>query len=146
MYGCSSTSIKEGISNFGGNSAYYTSAKTGDGYIYSTEAEADAACKSVGWDGLCRKVDVPTKCACGWYAGATAADVGYHMDANTTHWGTGGCGGTSTDWITYAGKGGAKCCGDGPEVAALNPGYLPGDDLAHEGSNYIYKTQAEAET
>ena len=31
MYGCSSTSIKEGISNFGGNSAYYTSAKTGEG-------------------------------------------------------------------------------------------------------------------
>ena len=93
MYGCSSTSIKEGISNFGGNSAYYTSAKTGDGYIYSTEAEADAACKSVGWDGLCRKEDVPTKCACGWYAGATAADVGYHMDANTPGWGEVGGGG-----------------------------------------------------
>ena len=77
IYGSSSTSIKEGLSNFGGNSAYYTSG----GYIYSTEAEADAACKSVGWDGLCRQVDVPTQCACGWYRGATGP--GYHMDANT---------------------------------------------------------------
>ena len=37
------------------NSAYL------GGYIYKTEATADAACKTKGWKGLCEKADVPPK-------------------------------------------------------------------------------------
>ena len=87
------------------NSAYL------GGYIYKTEATADAACKAKGWKGLCEKADVPPKCAAGWYAGATTTTVGYHMDKDTPGFGDEGCGGGSTSWIHYFPKAaGAYCC------------------------------------
>ena len=86
----------------GGDAATSSTANSGylGGYIYKTEAAADAACKAKGWKGLCQKVDVPPKCATGWYAGATTSTVGFHMDKDTAGFGDEGCGGGSTAWKT----------------------------------------------
>ena len=62
----------------GGDAATSSTANSGylGGYIYKTEAAADAACKAKGWKGLCQKVDVPPKCATkSWYAGRYLTSV-----------------------------------------------------------------------
>ena len=70
-----------------------------------------------GWKGLCQKVDVPPKCATGWYAGATTSTVGFHMDKDTAGFGDEGCGGGSTAWKTYwPGAAGAYCCERAPDI------------------------------
>ena len=112
----------------GGDAATSSTANSGylGGYIYKTEAAADAACKAKGWKGLCQKVDVPPKCATGWYAGATTSTVGFHMDKDTAGFGDEGCGGGSTAWKTYwPGAAGAYCCERAPTTPPAPPAAPP---------------------
>ena len=112
----------------GGDAATSSTANSGylGGYIYKTEAAADAACKAKGWKGLCQKVDVPPKCATGWYAGATTSTVGFHMDKDTPGFGDSGCGGGSTAWKNYwPGAAGAYCCERAPTTPPAPPAAPP---------------------
>jgi len=112
----------------GGDAGDSSTANSGylGGYIYKTEAAADAACKAKGWKGLCQKVDVPPKCATGWYAGATTSTVGFHMDKDTAGFGDEGCGGGSTAWKNYwPGAAGAYCCERAPTTPPAPPAAPP---------------------